>query len=140
MTTKLLFVSGRAGLLGRHPRPRHAPFRLVPLFVAFAAILLSASTARLDASATGTLEPVLTVSPQAVPAEAGLAPARIAALPAGSAEALVAMLARKYRVSQDATRELVDAAYSEGGRNGVDPLLIIAARMRGSPLAARGTP
>ncbi len=126
MTTKLLFASGRAGLLGRHPRPRHARFRGVPLFVAFAAILLSASTARLDASATGTLDPVPIASPRAVPAEAGLAPARTAALSADNAEALVAMLARKYRVSQDATRELVDAAYSEGGRNGVDPLLIIA--------------
>lgn len=126
MTMKLLFASRRAGLLGWHPRPRPAPLRLVPLFVGFAAILLSASTARLDASATRTLDPAPIASLEAAPAEAGLVSARPVALSAGSVEALVAMLARKYRVSQDATRELVDAAYSEGGRNGVDPLLIIA--------------
>ena len=57
MTTKLLFAPRRAGLLGWHPRPRNELFRKVPLFVAFAAILLSASTVRLDASAARTLNP-----------------------------------------------------------------------------------
>jgi len=126
MTTKLLFASFRAGLFGRHPRPQHAPFRLVSLLVTLVAILLSASTARLDASATGRLDPEPSASLDAVPAVAGLASMRTTALPAGSVEALVTMLARKYRVSQDVTREFVDAAYSEGGSNGVDPLLIIA--------------
>ncbi len=125
MTTKLLFASRRAGLLGWHPRPRHAPFGRVPLLVALAAILLSASTPRLDAYVTGTLDPAPIASTQARLAETGPTPTG-AALPAGRVEALVTMLARKYRVSEDATRELVDAAYSEGGRNGVDPLLIIA--------------
>src|SRR5258708_3318147 len=125
MTTKLLFASRHAGLLGWHPRPQHAPVRWVPLFVAFAAILLSASTPRLDASARGALDPAPIVSAQAGLAETGPTPTRTA-LPAGRIEALVTMLARKYRVSEDATRELVDAAYSEGRRNGVDPLLIIA--------------
>ena len=41
-------------------------------------------------------------------------------------DALAGFLARKYRVSQDAIRDLVTTAYAEGGRLGVDPLLIIA--------------
>ncbi len=41
-------------------------------------------------------------------------------------EAVAGVLARRYRVSQDATRELVGAAYGEGRRIGLDPLLIIA--------------
>lgn len=126
MTTKLLFASRRAGLLGWHPRPHHAPFRRVPLLVALAAILLSASTPRLDASATATLDSAPIALPQVGLAETGPTRTRTQALSAGSIDALVTMLARKYRVSEDATRELVDAAYSEGGRNGVDPLLIIA--------------
>jgi len=124
MTTKLLFAPRRAGLLGWHPRPRNELFRKVPLFVAFAAILLSASTVRLDASAARTLNPARALLPQTVMAGPGLAPVSAAA--AVRVEALVTMLARKYRVSQEATRELVEAAYREGGRNGIDPLLIIA--------------
>ena len=52
MTTKLLFASRRAGLLGWHPRPRQTPTAVLPLFAALAAILLSASTPHLDASPT----------------------------------------------------------------------------------------
>jgi len=40
--------------------------------------------------------------------------------------ALAGIIARKYRVSEEATRGLVAAAYHEGVRNGVDPLLLIA--------------
>jgi soluble lytic murein transglycosylase-like protein len=126
MTTKLLFASRRAGLLGWHPRPRQAPARVVPLFAAAAAIFLSASTARLDASATGAPVPTPLAVPPAEAAESAPAPARAAAVPSEAVDALVEALARKYRVSQDATRQLVDDAYREGGRNGVDPLLIIA--------------
>jgi soluble lytic murein transglycosylase-like protein len=125
MPTKLLFASRRAGRLGRHTEQQHGPVRTVAFLVALAAILLSASTPRLDASAPETLVPAPAI---AVP-EAGsltLGPGRgLGGLP-GNVDALVAALARKYRVSADATREMVDAAYVEGGRNGLDPLLIIA--------------
>jgi soluble lytic murein transglycosylase-like protein len=47
------------------------------------------------------------------------------ALPA-NVDALVAALARKYRVSAVATRDMVHAAYVEAARNGLDPLLVIA--------------
>ena len=41
-------------------------------------------------------------------------------------EAVSGEVARRYRISQDATRELVAAAYGEGLRIGLDPLLIVA--------------
>ncbi len=41
-------------------------------------------------------------------------------------EALAASLAKRYRVSSDATRSLIATAYREGRRIGLDPLLIIA--------------
>jgi soluble lytic murein transglycosylase-like protein len=126
MTTKLLFASRRAGLLGWHPRPRATRARGMPFLVALAALLLSASTLRLEASATPA-QALAGLAPQ----RAGVGDATSRPAPASSGspanvDALIAALARKYRVSQDATRELVDAAYREGGRNGLDPLLIIA--------------
>ena len=41
-------------------------------------------------------------------------------------DALATLVAKRYRISADATRGLVAAAYREGLRIGVDPLLIIA--------------
>jgi soluble lytic murein transglycosylase-like protein len=41
-------------------------------------------------------------------------------------DALATSLAKRYRVSIDATRSLVATAYREGHRTGLDPLLIIA--------------
>jgi soluble lytic murein transglycosylase-like protein len=41
-------------------------------------------------------------------------------------DALATSLAKRYRVSSDATRNVVTTAYREGSRIGVDPLLIIA--------------
>jgi soluble lytic murein transglycosylase-like protein len=125
MTTKLLFASRPTGLLGWRPRP--TPSRAVSLLAALAALLLSASTAHFAASATPA--PAAMASPVVPTSAAEVAPAvplRAAVMEPAKVDALVAALARKYRVSQDATRELVDAAYREGGRNGVDPLLIIA--------------
>jgi len=41
-------------------------------------------------------------------------------------DALAASLAKRYRVSSDATRNVVATAYREGSRIGLDPLLIVA--------------
>ena len=51
---------------------------------------------------------------------------RLAALVDSEIEAVANAVARKYRISQDATREFVGTAYREGKGLGVDPLLIIA--------------
>jgi soluble lytic murein transglycosylase-like protein len=126
MPTKLLFASRRAGLLGWHPRPRVAPVGRLPLLAALAALLVSASTMRLEALATPSPIPPGIAAPGPEAGDATPPRASAASVPPPNVDALVAALARKYRISQDATRELVDAAYREGGRNRVDPLLIIA--------------
>ena len=125
MTTRPLFASRRTGLLGLQPRPRKPRYRDLAL-VAAAAIVLSASILRLDASARRPIDPAPLHTPRAVATGPALVPAVLTVMPPKSRDALVAMLAQKYRVSREATRELVDAAYREGGRNGLDPLLIIA--------------
>jgi soluble lytic murein transglycosylase-like protein len=123
MPTKLL-LARRAGRLGQRIEPKSKSARLIGGLAALTAVLLSASTARLDASAgtAGSLSVALLpeVLPLAAPPARGLA-----GLPR-NIDGLVVALARKYRVSAEATREMVDAAYVEGGRNGLDPLLIIA--------------
>ena len=123
MPTKLLSATRRASRLGRRFEPKQKSARTLGALAALAAVLLSASTVRLDASAgdagsapmASVPEPLLTAPPAR----------RFGGLPA-NVDALVSALARKYRVSSEATREMVDAAYVEGGRNGLDPLLIIA--------------
>jgi soluble lytic murein transglycosylase-like protein len=40
--------------------------------------------------------------------------------------ALAGVIAKRYRISEEATRELVGTAYAEGARMGIDPLLIVA--------------
>jgi soluble lytic murein transglycosylase-like protein len=123
MPTKLLFAPRRAGRLGRSSDQKQKPAHMLSALAALAAVLLSASTARLDASAGPASAPTASL-PELVPL--ATPPSRgFGALPA-NVDALVAALARKYRVSAEATREMVDAAYVEGGRNGLDPLLIIA--------------
>ncbi len=55
-----------------------------------------------------------------------------------SVDILAVIVARKYRVSQEATREFVRTAYREGARHGVDPVLIvsvIAVESRFNPVA-----
>ena len=75
----------------------------------------------------------------AAPADAPPAPTANAVLPvpsqpaakrsraeAAHVEALVTATTKKYRVSSEAMREVVDAAYIEARRNRLDPLLILA--------------
>jgi len=123
MPTKLP-LARRVGRLGRGNEPKSKPARMICGLAALAAVLLSASTARLDASAGSAGASALASLPEVLPLAAP--PMRgLAGLPR-NVDALVGALARKYRVSAEATRDMVDAAYVEGGRNGLDPLLIIA--------------
>lgn len=43
-----------------------------------------------------------------------------------AAETLAGVVARRYRIARESAREMVRAAYREGRRNDVDPLLILA--------------
>jgi len=60
-------------------------------------------------------------APEAIPA-----PSPKTSAASRQIDALAGFLARKYRVSQDATRYLVGTAFAKGTRLGVDPLLILA--------------
>lgn len=124
MPTKLLFAERRTGRLGR-PTNRVAGRAATATFLAaLAAIVFYASTERLSALAgpahTGSSESLIAREAEAPP------PAPAAAVLPRNADALIASLARKYRISEAATRDMVQAAYLEAGRNGLDPLLVIA--------------
>jgi soluble lytic murein transglycosylase-like protein len=95
---------------------------LFALILTLTATLLSSSTPHPFA----TLDVPVALSPAVAPA----IPTNVGT-PAGSqvaenVEDLAGVIARKYRISQDATREMVIAAFREGKRNGLDPLLIVA--------------
>jgi len=124
MPTKPLFADR---YLGRSDRPTNrvaGRAATAVVLAALAAIVAYASTERLSAL-TG---PARTVSPGPLTArEAELPPpAPAASVLPRNADALITSLARKYRISEAATREMVHSAYVEAGRNGLDPLLVIA--------------
>ena len=113
---------------------------IASLLIVLSVALLSASSARHESSAVDLAQSVPT-SPRAqeVPTEANQLRHLVASAPSQKIEALAGLVARKYRISQDATREFVGTAYREGERNGLDPLLIIAVmavESRFNPIAA----
>jgi soluble lytic murein transglycosylase-like protein len=92
--------------------------------VLVAVLLVSGATAPLDARPT-----VVAANAPAAVADlrAAVASANHRAAPADSGmEAVASAIARKYRVSDEATRDFVRLAYREGARHGVDPLLIVS--------------
>jgi soluble lytic murein transglycosylase-like protein len=104
--------------------------------VLFVVLLLAAATAPLDA------RPASLVATQGVPNAESMSSTRqrvLADAPADPGiDALAGIVARKYRVSEEATRDFVRTAYREGARHGVDPLLIvsvIAVESRFNPVA-----
>lgn len=54
------------------------------------------------------------------------APGRTATVPHEQLDALTGVIARKYRVSRQATREYLRQAWREANRHGIDPMLLIA--------------
>jgi len=75
------------------------------------------------------LAPVAAAATSTLPDAAPLALPTMAAgqaMPIRDIEAVAAAVSKRYRVSYEATRPLVSAAFHEGARIGVDPLLIIA--------------
>ena len=73
-----------------------------------------------------TLEATQTPAPDSVAAEDLPPPKAAPAMPERDIEAVATVVAKRYRVSLEATRQVVGAAFQEGVRIGVDPLLIIA--------------
>jgi soluble lytic murein transglycosylase-like protein len=83
------------------------------------------------ASVPGFRKPVIETSfpTAAAPAAATQASARPIAVSANiapAAEKLATFVARHYRVAGEAAREMVHAAFREGRRNDIDPVLILA--------------
>jgi len=107
------------------PRRRRSLFAIVPVFACAAVVV--ASTFRPD---------LVSVEPLARPGVASLRQLENASASKAEAgtsresrpeiDALAASLAKRYRVSIEATRSLIATAYGEGRRIGLDPLLIIA--------------
>ena len=108
---------GRAAL--RRDAPPPAP--IASLLVVALVVLLPASAKQSPppaAAAAASLAPAAVAAPIEAPLRLASANAEI--------DAVASALARRYRVSQEATRTLVGTAYGEGRRIGLDPLLILA--------------
>ncbi len=99
-------------------------------------LLVSGATAPLGARPTQLASPLSAPSAERRPVAAQPGHRAIPADP--RIDALAGIVARKYRVSEEATREFVRTAYREGARHGVDPLLIVsvmAVESRFNPVA-----
>ena len=133
MTKPLFYVAARVRAVPRLAVSSHHRVTAGVLAVALVLVLLvSGATAPLDARPNQ-------VVPTTATATTALQPVAARAIPADPRiDALAGIVARKYRVSEEATREFVRTAYREGARHGVDPLLIVsvmAVESRFNPVA-----
>ena len=131
---KNLFARPRSSRPARQwERPRNALAALAVLGVALATLLASSAVQQPAVAAASDLGAgVAAASERADPTGpvADLRPQPVLVAPvmahAQEIENLASVIARRYRVSLEATRSLVSAAYRAGTRSGVDPLLIVA--------------
>ncbi|MCC6194524.1 MAG: transglycosylase SLT domain-containing protein, partial [Burkholderiales bacterium] len=90
------------------------------------------------AAAPAHAEPAAAPAPAAPPRLPAVAP-RITAAALARAERLAVVVARRYRVAEGAAETVVGAAFREGARHNLDPMLIlavIAVESRFNPFAA----
>jgi soluble lytic murein transglycosylase-like protein len=127
MTTGLSATLPMFGGYQWHLELSRARAVLLALLAALSIALVFIPASRVDG-------PSIATSPQASGAisfgqadtpEPGRAPAVVADTRA-EIDALAILVAKKYRISVRATRDLIGAAYREGHRIGIDPLLILA--------------
>jgi soluble lytic murein transglycosylase-like protein len=136
MTKAWYYPVARLRAVATLTAPGHYRTTAVALAAALLLVLLfSAAIAPLGARPTSIMAASPVNAPRhPVPMQSGHAGA-----PADpSIDVLVVIVARKYRVSQEATREFVRTAYREGARHGIDPLLIVsvmAVESRFNPVA-----
>jgi soluble lytic murein transglycosylase-like protein len=118
--------------MGRWDRSRGGSAAAAILGLALASLLASSAVQHAAVAVAATPVAVLTDA-SATPAISApeaweITPRAREAAPshAREIEAVASTVARRFRVSLDATRVLVAAAYEAGARSGVDPLLIVA--------------
>jgi len=133
--TKKLIAAAQSPRSARRWEQRRNSVAVAFLGVVLAALLASSAlqppaVAAASSGGSPILAP-LPSHPEIAPLAEVIAPSNPA--PAGAAllvdpdvENLSSVVARRYRVSRDATRSLVGAAYRAGRRSGVDPLLVVA--------------
>jgi soluble lytic murein transglycosylase-like protein len=123
MAIRWLSIGSKTTRGERRARWHHAQGVVPALLVVGLAVLVPASAARNETLPAQTSAPLAV---QAASSPGAEAPWRRVAAAEADIEAVSGEVARRYRISQDATRELVAAAYGEGLRIGLDPLLIVA--------------
>jgi soluble lytic murein transglycosylase-like protein len=124
MATRLPSLGRKTAHGTGRTRWHHARGVVAALLAVGLAALVSASAARNETLPAVAFLPAAAARPAEDPAAAESRRPGVAAEP--DIEAVAGTVARRYRISQEATRELVGEAYGEGRRIGLDPLLIIA--------------
>jgi soluble lytic murein transglycosylase-like protein len=132
--TKKLLIAPQTSRSARRWEQRNAIAAMAALGVALATLLASSAVQRPAAAAVSEPSPVVAAASEDVAADQlssatdssphplkGPVAAREREI-----ENLSGIVARRYRVSLEATRSVVGAAYRAGSRSGVDPLLIVA--------------
>lgn len=138
MATRLLATGRNTSSRNRRVRWHHARPVVLALLVIGLVAMVSASAARNETLAPEVVAQAPATAPADPPNRSGDVPPRRSAVGERDIDAVAGAVARRYRISQEATRELVGKAYREGGRIGLDPLLIvavIAVESRFNPLA-----
>jgi soluble lytic murein transglycosylase-like protein len=123
--TKKLFAPARSSGSKRRWDRRRRGIALVILGIALATSLASSEVQR-PAAASASLPPAVPpFAPLSLSQPESLGKIVVVAR-AREIEAVAGIVARRYRVSLEATRSLVGAAYRAGSQSGIDPLLIVA--------------
>jgi len=130
MTTPEGLMTEEQSDVSEIPERRIAPGRGLALaFALIMAALIGAAPfpASVPNGTKGVQQSPSDLAPPRMTRVAAAHPGRTRAIPQEmNVEALSAVVAKKYRVSYEATRSMIDMAYREARQNGLDPMLVVA--------------